>query len=118
MNHQTKQIPEIWASIVKKIGGKHIKKFTMTCSTDENIKEEHFSNPYDVMTDIVEDVILLKRSDTMEFCTYNLRDRSSIFDAEICNIEKLYFKEYSPKQYVISIVESNNLSWILEIEMA
>lgn len=108
---------EAWNDIVKEIGGKRIRKLTITSDLKENVSDDgNFINLDSPVISIFEDAILLK-DDNINFYTYKINDRCEIFIADMDSIEWLNITKISPKQYRLSILEYIGLYWTLEIEL-
>lgn len=108
----TATIPEIIDSIIKSIAGQQLRKLTISITA-----ENDFANIKNLTKITFQNVILLKNSKNLIFCTYNLQNRQTIFNTPLLDIESIYyFSGNSPKQYVIVLSDSSGLGWLFNIE--
>ena len=98
--------------IIKEIGGKKIKSLTTACNADGN-----FANP-EVFKDTFENAILLKRSEALVFCTYNLNTRETIWETPTDNIESYFYYKDTKKRHLICLEEKEGMFWAINIELA
>ena len=108
MNKTTVELQNTFNEIVKKIGGKRIKKCTYAVSSSssfDNLKICTFD----------EDIMLLKNSDAIRFATYKLKDRKLLDEIYLSEIIDLNYQEISPTRFIISGFD--NLFWKYTIEI-
>lgn len=107
MNMTTQTIHNTYIEIVKKIGGKRIKK--LTSARSENIDFR------DAIIDIDEDVVMLKNSNALCFCTYDSRKRETLLKTDISALNYLEFQQVSPNRFLI--ICNDGLYWKFDIEL-
>ena len=98
---------ETWNEVVRKIGGKRIKRISMSCcDNDSEYNEEIFEN-----------VILLKNSKYITLCTYRLNGRKLIDLTKLDEVVDLCFEYIYPDMYTMSYKELDGLFWKCIIEL-
>lgn len=98
---------ETWNEVVRKIGGKRIKRISMSCC--DNDSECDNDNKYN--EEVFDNVILLKKSKYIALCTYRLNGRKLIDRIPIDKIIDLCFECVYPDMYAISYNELDGLFW-------
>ena len=94
MNKTVMDVQSKWLEIVRKLGGKHIKKLTSTIDS--------LINRDDKIVDTYEDVMILKDSKHISICTYHLKNRDIIMNVDISNITELMFEKLSANKYLVA----------------
>ena len=106
----TATISDIWDTIVRSIGGKRIKSFSMACSRYNN-----FSDISNFKKDTYSDAILLKNSHRIILCTYCLRNRDVIFQCSLDDVDQLFYHNDSNEHIILLHTIDDGLYWRLNI---
>lgn len=107
MNTTARTIHNTHTEIVKKIGGKKIKKFT-------SFRSEYIDFE-DALMDIDENVVMLKNSNALCFCTYDIRKGETLLKTDVSTLTYLEFQQVSPNKFII--ICNDGLYWKFEIEL-
>ena len=111
MNMKDNNIIEVHNAVVKEFGGKKIKSICTTCNVNGN-----FANP-NLTKDIYKNVILLKNSTALVFCTHDLDTRETLWETSVDNIESYFYYKDTEKRHFICLEEKVGFFWAICIEL-
>lgn len=93
------------------LSGKKINSISICCHGNEN----DFANSENLQATI-SNAIILKRFGRLIICTYNLRDRQTLFDSKIT--DDFAICQASKKNFYVALKDENDLFWSLNLTLA